>query len=100
MEIARLNPSEIEAALAAGALLVDVRKPAEIAESGSVPGALRIPIDELQARLSEVPTDRPLLTACNGGGRGKRAAQLLAERGFQVQASCGLRGYAGPRCFD
>ena len=85
-------PNQLE-----GALILDVRKPHEIAETGTVPGALRIPIDELEARLDELPRDQPYITACNGGGRGKRAAELLAQNGFQVKGSAGLRHYQGPR---
>jgi rhodanese-related sulfurtransferase len=45
------------------AVLLDVRKPAEIAESGTLAGAILIPIDELPGRLDELPRDRPILTA-------------------------------------
>jgi hypothetical protein len=44
-------------------LLLDVRPPEEIEENGTVEGYLNIPIDELEARLDEVPRDRPILTA-------------------------------------
>lgn len=44
-------------------LLLDVRRPEEIAELGTVEGYLNIPIEELADRLDEVPRDRPILTA-------------------------------------
>jgi hypothetical protein len=44
-------------------LLLDVRTPEEIEEQGTVEGYLNIPIEELEARLDEVPRDRPILTA-------------------------------------
>ena len=43
--------------------LLDVREPAEIEELGTVEGYTNIPIDELEARLDELPRDRPILTA-------------------------------------
>lgn len=54
--------ADIDACLQESVLL-DVRRPAEIAETGTLPGAIRIPIDELPDRLDELPTDRPILTA-------------------------------------
>ncbi len=45
------------------ALLLDVREPDEIASKGTLPGALQIPMGQLESRLLELPTDRPLITA-------------------------------------
>ena len=42
---------------------LDVRRPDELEESGTVEGYINIPIDELADRLDEVPRDRPVLTA-------------------------------------
>ena len=44
-------------------LVLDVRRPDEIEEHGTIEGYLNIPIDELADRLGEVPRDRPVLTA-------------------------------------
>ena len=44
-------------------LLLDVRRPDEITQLGTVRGALNIPIEELANRLDEVPKDRKILTA-------------------------------------
>lgn len=44
-------------------LLLDVRRPDELEERGTVEGYLNIPIEELADRLGEVPRDRPVLTA-------------------------------------
>lgn len=44
-------------------LLLDVRRPDELEERGTVEGYLNIPIEELADRLDEVPRDRPILTA-------------------------------------
>ena len=44
-------------------LLLDVRRPDEITQLGTVRGALNIPIEELADRLDEVPKDRKILTA-------------------------------------
>lgn len=44
-------------------LLLDVREPHELEEYGTVEGSLNIPIDQLEARMSEIPRDKPILTA-------------------------------------
>jgi len=43
-------------------LLLDVRTAEELAEAGTIPGALHIHLGELADRLDEVPTGRPILT--------------------------------------
>lgn len=42
---------------------LDVREPREIAEFGSYEGYVNIPMSQLEARLGELPKDRPILTA-------------------------------------
>ena len=42
---------------------LDVREPKEIAELGSIPGYVNIPLGQLQARLSEVPKNKLIITA-------------------------------------
>jgi NADPH-dependent 2,4-dienoyl-CoA reductase/sulfur reductase-like enzyme/rhodanese-related sulfurtransferase len=63
-----------------GAVLLDVRTPAEHA-AGALPGSLNIPVDELRARLAEVPADRPVVVYCQVGLRGHTAARILTQHG-------------------
>ena len=42
---------------------LDVREPKEIEELGSYEGYVNIPMSQLEARLGELPKDRPILTA-------------------------------------
>lgn len=66
-----------------GARLLDVRTPAETA-AGVVPGALRVPVDQLEQRLGELPRDgRPLVVYCAMGSRSAYACELLAREGFE-----------------
>jgi rhodanese-related sulfurtransferase len=62
-------------------VIIDVRTPEEFAE-GRVPGAVNIPVDELEARISEVPDGAWLI--CRSGGRSARAAGVLARAGRGV----------------
>ena len=68
-----------------GALLLDVRTPAEFAE-GHVTRATNIPVQELPARLQEVGSrSRPVVVYCRSGGRSAQAAAMLSAAGFQVK---------------
>ena len=62
-------------------VIIDVRTPEEYAE-GHVDGARLIPVDELEERLAEVPTDKQVYVYCRSGKRSARAAALLASHGF------------------
>ena len=73
------RPCKLDAALAAGATLVDVRTPAEH-ERESIPGAVNIPLDELRERHGEIG-EGPVVVHCAVGQRGHSAARLLAQLG-------------------
>ena len=65
----------------AGAVLIDVRTPAEVAE-GMVPGAINIPLQEIEQRLSEFPKDKDLLIYCRSGKSSMAASNFLIENGY------------------
>lgn len=64
-------------------VIVDVRQPVET-RSGTVPGAVLIPLTEFGRRLDELPRDRPLLTICRSGHRSPLAARQLKQAGYDV----------------
>jgi sulfur dioxygenase len=73
--------------------VLDVRHDDEIVAGESPPGlrsALRIPLDELRARIDEVPGDKPVVALCRSGRRSAMAVTILKEHGFEKVAS--LRG--------
>jgi rhodanese-related sulfurtransferase len=78
--------------------VVDVRRRAEFA-SGHVPGARNIPLDELPARLGEVPPDGNLAVICAGGYRSSIAASLMARSGIPspLNVSGGTQGWMASR---
>ncbi|WP_312714427.1 FAD-dependent oxidoreductase [Corynebacterium flavescens] len=71
---------ELDARITTGATLVDVRSTTEFA-SGSIPGALNIPLDELRARHGELPAEGDIIVHCQVGLRGHTAARLLKNLG-------------------
>lgn len=62
-------------------LLLDVRTPAEV-EAGTIPGAVNVPLDDLRARLGELPQDKEVLAFCQVGLRGYLACRILSQNGF------------------
>jgi rhodanese-related sulfurtransferase len=59
-----------------------VRTPAE-RQHKRIAGSAGIPLSQLVDRITELPTDRPLVVYCAGGYRSSIAASLLQSRGFK-----------------
>jgi NADPH-dependent 2,4-dienoyl-CoA reductase/sulfur reductase-like enzyme/rhodanese-related sulfurtransferase len=74
---------ELDDAIGAGETLVDVRSVDEFSR-GAIPSAVSLPLDEIRARVSELP-DTPLVVHCQVGQRGHTAARLLTQLGRDVR---------------
>jgi glyoxylase-like metal-dependent hydrolase (beta-lactamase superfamily II)/rhodanese-related sulfurtransferase len=62
--------------------VLDVRGPGELTgELGCLKGAQLIPLDQLRARLAEVPADEPVVVMCQTGRRAAMAATILEKAG-------------------
>lgn len=67
-------------------LVLDVRDAAAFAgEGGHVPGAVNIPLPELEGRLAELGSwrERPLAVLCQTDKRSAKAVEFLKRRGFR-----------------
>lgn len=66
-------------------VIVDVR-PVEEYEAGHLPGAISIPLSELEQRLTELPKGRDIVTYCRGTYclLALQAVQMLREHGFRA----------------
>ena len=74
-----------------GFVLIDARSPAAYAR-GHVPGAINIPVQELDRRLAEVgPADHELIVYCRSGHRSARATEILRQHGFTKVHNLGPR---------
>ena len=71
--------------------LVDVRQPEEYREE-HIPGALHLPLPELEDRLDQLPRDRELLFYCRSGRRSATAAALTAQSGQSFKALYNIQG--------
>ena len=66
----------------AGAVLIDVRTPGEVAE-GTAPGSINIPLQEAEQRLGEFPKDKDLLIFCRSGKRSMAVSNFLIQNGYE-----------------
>lgn len=62
-------------------LLLDVREPDEYT-AGHIPGITLIPMGEIPGRLSELPTDKPIIVTCRTGNRSGQVVEFLRGQGF------------------
>lgn len=62
-------------------MLLDVRTPAEFS-TGSMPGAVNIPLANLRRRLEELPRDKQIVVFCRVGLIAYNAARVLQAHGF------------------
>jgi len=72
---------DYESVMTESAQLIDVRQPDEVA-GGTLPGAVNIPLDQLEDRVGEVDPDRRVVLLCRSGNRSGTAAQFLASQGY------------------
>jgi len=86
-----LTPHEAQTWVGEGALVLDVREPFEFAQ-GHLPGAINIPLGQLERRVAGLPKDGKLLVVCASGGRSSTAAEYLVSRGFAKDKVGNLEG--------
>jgi sulfur dioxygenase len=68
--------------------VLDVRSAAEYeGELGHLAGAQLIPLDELRGRVSDVPTDKPVVVVCQTGRRSGMGTLILNKAGITQTAN-------------
>lgn len=75
--------AEVPAALAAGDLLVDVRRNSEYRHA-HIEGALHVPLHELLARMHELPRSRRIWVHCESAYRASIAVSVMQAAGLDV----------------
>ncbi len=91
--LARVEVDEVEGALAAGAVLVDIRGSEQRERDGALPRALAVPRNVLEWRVDEASghalselsgdLDRRIVLVCNEGYQSSLAAATLQDLGFR-----------------
>jgi glyoxylase-like metal-dependent hydrolase (beta-lactamase superfamily II)/rhodanese-related sulfurtransferase len=68
--------------------ILDVRERDEFdGPLGHIPGAVNVPLGELDAHAEELPRDRPVVTVCRAGGRSSRGSLMLKNAGIEQSAN-------------
>jgi len=88
--IENLTPDEVEAELAAGAVVVDIRDAPEL-EGGRIPGAIHVSRGMLEFRADpgspyhqeEMDPTKRVILHCASGGRSALAASTLLDMGYE-----------------
>jgi phage shock protein E len=81
------DPAAAKQLIAAGAVVVDVRTPAEYG-GGHVAGATNIPVGEIGKRVADVDKlvggdrSKPVVVYCSAGGRAAKAKSALEAAGY------------------
>jgi rhodanese-related sulfurtransferase len=100
----RVAPEDLEAALIAGAVLVDIRPERNRAEEGELPGAIVIDRGVLEWRLApsseyrsvDVEPGQRVILVCNEGFQSTVAAAILQDLGVEGATDL-IGGYRGWR---
>jgi rhodanese-related sulfurtransferase len=75
------TPSISVAEIPDGAFLLDVREDDEWA-AGHAPEAQHLPMQEVPARLADIPTEGNVVVACRMGGRSAQVTAFLLTQGW------------------
>lgn len=90
-DLDRVEPHQVDEAIAGGAVLIDIRSESQRAADGVVPGAIWIARNVLEwrcdpsseahdERISDL--DRPMILMCDAGYQSSLAAATLQQLGF------------------
>ncbi len=91
----QISAKDAQAQLKNGALIVDVRTPAEF-NSGHVPDAINYPLDEIEVKLPRRVKDKnqAILLHCQSGMRSGVAMKKLKSLGYASVFNLGSYGRA------
>lgn len=89
----RSDPKLVTAALAQGAIVIDVRSPDEFA-GGHYPGAVNVPLHLIAISTDAVGTkpDQAIILYCASGMRSGNACRILKAAGFSNVMNAGSLG--------
>ncbi|MFZ9756240.1 MAG: rhodanese-like domain-containing protein [Bacteroidia bacterium] len=72
---------DFKALVAEGAIVVDVRSSGEY-KMGHIDGSKNIPLDQLNAKVKNLPKGKTIITCCQSGRRSGIAKSFLDSQGF------------------
>ena len=75
--------------------LIDVREIEEV-QAGKIPGAVNIPLGQLEFQMKELEKEKEYVLVCRSGGRSGRAVQFLESYGYRaVNMAGGMLDWEG-----
>ncbi|MEQ1872189.1 MAG: rhodanese-like domain-containing protein [Ilumatobacteraceae bacterium] len=83
MAVVEVGIEQLQAALARGVKLIDVREPHEY-EAAHVAGAVLIPLNSVPDRIDDFRGAEPTYLICRSGIRSLRACEYLAQNGIEA----------------
>lgn len=83
------TPEELKQMMASGSkfMLIHVDPRAQF-EKETIPGAVNIPLEEIDEGLKKIPKDTVLVFVCNRGPRSSQAAKIAEAAGFTSTTFC------------
>ncbi len=78
-----ITAADARTAVAAGAVLVDVREPTEW-DAGHAPQARLLPLSQLGAHLDELPREGRVVVVCRSGNRSQSVVAHLVGNGVDA----------------
>jgi rhodanese-related sulfurtransferase/TusA-related sulfurtransferase len=78
-------------------VILDVREEPEF-QSGHIPGAVHVPIEEIEERIAALDPSLAYAVVCRSARRSDYACQIMANRGFATVHNVvpGMSGWTGP----
>lgn len=77
-------------------IIIDVREDYELEETGTIKGAIHIPMNEIPNRLNEITKEREIYILCRSGVRSYNVAEYLNELGYEaINLDGGIIDYKG-----
>lgn len=78
------------------AFIIDVREDEEVFETGTIKGAVHIPMMTVPNNLNKIPKDREIYILCRSGRRSYEVASYLNELGYNaINLKGGIIKYKG-----
>lgn len=85
----RVSPRDLSKRLKKGTSLILDARPAPEFSAGHVPGALSVPLETLESRLTELDKTRPIVVYDRLSERSRKAGELLLQNGFTAEELSG-----------
>lgn len=78
------------------AFVIDVREDEEVLETGTIKGAVHIPMMTVPNSLNKIPKDREIYILCRSGRRSYEVSSYLNELGYDaINLKGGIIKYKG-----